>query len=202
VVHHNAGLAEVALGDLPAAARSFGVARALAPHEVKVALNLARVLFDLGRLDDAAQVYVEALRESTDPRLRIGLGAVLIAQEKWPAATQVLRLAVNRAWGRADAHALLGQALLREGDAVGASNHLRAAAETGLMSPAPSLALATAHAVRGLRGLALQELERILREWPDSPEASEAQDGLRRLREDGPMSPGSTVVHDALHTRT
>ncbi|MEX3937456.1 tetratricopeptide repeat protein, partial [Paraburkholderia phymatum] len=114
------------LGELEAAAKSYGKALALAPDYAQAYSNLGHVQREQGKLDEAIGSYRQAIALQPDLRAaHHGLSAVLRARGDLAGAAAGLRHAIDAS--DPHAHNDLASALCETGDLTGAEAHCRIA---------------------------------------------------------------------------
>ena len=128
---HNHGLALEALGRSAEAEAAYREAIRLDPHYPKPRNNLAKLLADSGRIDDATTAYRDLLALPLDDVARgtyaFNLGTVLAELERWPEAEAAFResLAIGPAVG--DRVEWLGIVAARQGRVQEAIGHFERA---------------------------------------------------------------------------
>jgi tetratricopeptide (TPR) repeat protein len=158
------------IGDLPGALEAAEQALAVAPDDVLAKLRRAEVLIDLGlregdsgRIEEGKDVVDAVLAE--EPALPEGLfvsAKVDLARKRYPEAIASLRRAVDGRSGWAQAHFLLGTALLVSGDAASARGEVVRAIELDAANVDYYKILARIHARLGDHALAVEAGERAL----------------------------------------
>ncbi len=120
--HNLAALAKHAQGRIPEAISHLEQAAALNPREVLFAVNLAGMLADVQRLDDALRVVDDFLTRSPG-QLDLLLQRVRLLHRagRFAEATAIARMAVAFHRDAARAHHSLGLALIKEGKASDAA---------------------------------------------------------------------------------
>ncbi len=101
---------------------------AKSPMKVRARANLGNAYQNLGRFDDAAREYQEAIRlDPNEPGVYVNLGTICYRQRKWAEAARWYRQAVRLDPGNAAAHYNLGKTLTEEGKFLEAEQELREA---------------------------------------------------------------------------
>jgi tetratricopeptide (TPR) repeat protein len=123
--HLNLGIALADQYDLRGALQEFSEAIRLAPNYAVAYYNKGRVLYDLGRGQEAQPFLETACKLQPNYPNSLYLLAVILGVS--PRATEVLKQLVTVNPENAEAHSMLAQALLREGDTQGAIAHWKTA---------------------------------------------------------------------------
>jgi tetratricopeptide (TPR) repeat protein len=162
-------------GDLEGALGAADRALEVAPDDALAKLRRAEVLIDIGfrEKDDAKVAQGRAIAEAVlakEPSMPEGLfvlAKVDLARERFDDAIAALRRAVDARPEWAQAHFLLGTALLMSGDAAGARNELVRAVELDPSGADGRKMLARVHARLGDHALAIETGERALGQDPE-----------------------------------
>ena len=129
----------VQAGDLPAASRVLAAWLARRPGDAGARLELARMLVQLRRTDDAAVHYRALLAANDDPDIRREYAASLLWGDRYDAAAREFAALVARDSSRTDSRLGLAQALAWGGRSRDAERELRwlaqrLPADTGITS--------------------------------------------------------------------
>jgi TolB-like protein/Tfp pilus assembly protein PilF len=108
-------------GDLPAAARYYQQALALAPSDTDILIDAATLLQTLGRLEEAIPLKEEAVaRDPLNPRAHYNLGNAYRWAGRWDEAVASYRTALTLSPGHIGAYTGIGQAFLGKGEPAAA----------------------------------------------------------------------------------
>jgi tetratricopeptide (TPR) repeat protein len=162
-------------GDLEGALAAADRALEVAPEDSLAKLRRAEVLIDIGfrdkKDDQVAQGRAIAdavlVKEANKPEGLFVLAKVDLAQERFDDAIAALRRAVDARPDWAQAHFLLGTALLMSGDATGARGELVRTVELDPNGADGHRMLARVHARLGDHALAIESGERAIGLDPD-----------------------------------
>ena len=110
------------------ALESFRLAGEIAPKLSEVTIDHARLLRELGRIDEASAVYEAAVtRNPGDATLRLAYGNFLLQAQRYPDAHEQLTAALSLKPNDARSLAAMGFVKLRLNDVAGAVVQLQAA---------------------------------------------------------------------------
>ena len=145
--------------------------------------NLAHVLKEQGRIEEAIAEYEEALAIYPDmARAHFQLANTLLGQNRIDAAIEHYRAAVETGPGFAAAWEALGNALIRKGDLPGALAHYRRNVELRPDLAESHVVLAHLLRIAGQLDAAVQEYEAAARLAPHDPRWREAADLVRAIQ--------------------
>jgi Tfp pilus assembly protein PilF len=117
-------------GDLDDAERVLRFALTLEPDNTNVLGNLAHLLADRGRTDEAQQLQLRLARLQPDPPFKyFDLGMEAMRRAEWASARDHFQREIDRDPDYHEFHFWIAQAYLRLGDAGRARKHLAAAIE-------------------------------------------------------------------------
>ncbi|MDF2439741.1 MAG: Tetratricopeptide repeat [Abditibacteriota bacterium] len=167
------------------AAHALENAAQLAPHDVELWIQIARWQRAGDEREAAQSTLKRAIACNSDAEslilLRLALAELLFEAQDWSACILVCRdvLAV-----RPDQHfalEMLATSLLHSDQTEVAMDVLRRLLQVSPRDPLHRLRYATLLQVQGQTGQALQEWERIVALYPDSPFSEEAEDAIEML---------------------
>ena len=128
--------------------------------------ELGTMNYALGKVEDAEDAYMRALKEKPDfLSAAINLGRLRVAMKKFEPAIETLTVAVEKNPKSADANLLLGEAYLQIKKGSKAVPYLNEAAKLG--KPEAHLRLATLYNAAGMKDKAAYEYEEFLKKRPD-----------------------------------
>ncbi|MGH9750614.1 MAG: tetratricopeptide repeat protein [Candidatus Polarisedimenticolia bacterium] len=166
-------------GDLQASIGNYRAARALAPDDLDISLELAKVLSWGNNLGASIAVYEELRgRHPDEPRVLLGLGEVLSWKGRFADADALYRDMVDRQIAPIKAH--LGRALIRgwQGDFDAAADFYRDVLKAEPGNLEARLGLARVHHWEGLDRVAREQVGNIVMDHPDSRDARELQETI------------------------
>ncbi len=184
-MHYNKGLEEAEKGNRETAIAEFK--QAIVEHpSFKMAFNELGVQYlKLERPEEADQAFQNALKIDPDsfPALT-NRGIAIIMMKRYGEAVPVLRRALKQNDQSAVGHYLLGQALANLGLFDEAEKELVVSLKLGKeqMKEAHRI-LAIIYSSRGAKKQAAQELQTYLKLAPDTPDADQLREMIRRLKE-------------------
>ena len=173
-------------GDLEHAAVAFQTALERQPDNRAAALHLGRILFQLGRLDEAEETLASAITPDVDPALLAFLGEVALAKGEPAEAIALLSRALEIVPSANRLHYPLAQAHRALGDPGRAKEHLTLAGKVGLRPIDPLedglAALQTgerAHTLRARRALSAGDHRSAVREFRAAARVAPESSGAR-----------------------
>lgn len=188
---HRLALLRSWAGDLGASAAAYRRALERAPGELDLSLELASVLERKNDLREAIRIY-EALRaaHADEPRVLLGLGRALGRKGRHAEADAVLRDMQDRRLEPIRAHVARARLLAAQGRFDRAADFYRDALRADPRNLEARLGLAENEHAQGFDRKAVQQIEAIVLDHPESREARDLQkeihDALRpRIRVDG-----------------
>ena len=183
--HYRKGIEEAEKGNREAAVEEFKQAIEDHPSFVMAFNELGVQYLKLQRPDEADQAFQNALKIDPDsfPALT-NRGIAIIMMKRYGEAVPILRKALNQNDQSAVCHYLLGQALANLGLFEEAERELVVSLKLGKeqMKEAHRI-LAIIYSSRGAKKQAAQELETYLKLAPDTPDAAQLKEMIRRLKE-------------------
>lgn len=191
------GLFYNSIGQKEKAATEFQSLLVSRPRDVAVKANLVDTLIDLNRIQEAAALDQEILRElPAEPRALLSEGRVLIAEAKWQQAVVVLEKVIQSEPKTANAYYYLGIAQKSLGLLELARSSFTTALQLAPGSAEASAALAVLDLKRGDAGEALRLASAALQANPGSHAAQVAQ--ARALLAKGDARRAEAVIEDVL----
>jgi tetratricopeptide (TPR) repeat protein len=170
--------------DVPAAVAHLRRAVELAPQFSAAWNHLGTIAYQTGQFVEAESAFRRAL--DADPEAYaplVNLGGVLINLARWEEALTFNRRAVLKKPNDALAHSQLGMAYFYSGELDSAEKHLM---EAKRIDPAhfshPQWLLAQIHLRRNEAKAAAGELQDLLKQHPDLPNASKIKEQIAHLR--------------------
>ena len=147
-------------GELGKALDAAHLAAALAPDDPKLRGNLARLLQITGNLHDAFKEWTAYIATNPHPRYAdfISFAQCALESNDINACIQACQQASSIDSSQSPAHALLGQALILQGDDASAESHLRRATDLAPSDTRAWIALAKLYGSRGEHQKALDLL--------------------------------------------
>ena len=183
--HYSNGIEESKKGNRQAAIEEFKQAIAEHPSFTLAFNELGVQYLKLNRVEEADQAFQNALKIDPDsfPALT-NRGLANIMMKRYGEAVPILRKALKKNDQSAVCHYLLGQALANLGLFDEAENELVVSLKLGKeqMKEAHRI-LAIIYSSRGDKKQAAKELETYLKLAPDSPDADQIKEMIRRLKE-------------------
>jgi Flp pilus assembly protein TadD len=183
--HYKKGIEEAAKGNREAAIEEFKQAIAEHPSFAMAFNELGVQYLKLQRPEEADQAFQDALKIDPDsfPALT-NRGIAIIMMKRYGEAVPVLRKALKQNEQSAVCHYFLGQALANLGLFDEAEKELVLSLKLGKeqMKEAHRI-LAIIYSSRGAKKQAAQELETYLKLAPDTPDADQLKEMIRRLKE-------------------
>jgi len=184
-IHYTRGLEESQKGNREAAIEEFK--QAIAEHpSFAIAFNELGVQYlKLDRLEEADVAFQSTLKIQPDsfPALT-NRGIAIFMMKRYGEAVPVLRKALKQNDQSAVCHYFLGQALANLGLFDEAENELEVSLKLGKeqMKEAYRI-LAIIYSSRGAKKEAVKALETYLKLAPDTPDAAQIKESIRRLKE-------------------
>lgn len=185
LMHYNQGVEESEKGNREAAIEAFKQAIAENPSFTMAFNELGVQYLKLDRLEEADQAFQSALK--IDPNSFPSLtnrGLAQVMMKRYGEAVPILRKALKENDQSAVCHYLLGQALANLGLFDEAEKELVVSLKLGKdkMKEAHRV-LAIIYSSRGAKKQAAKELETYLKLAPDTPDAEQLKEMIRRLKE-------------------
>jgi len=170
--------------DLDGAEVRLVKATELAPQYSSAWNTLGTIYYQRGKYVQAEEHFREAIRQDPDSfEPVVNLGGALLSQNRPKEAIEVNLDAVKRRPKDALANSQLGLSYLETGNSELAEKHL---AEAKRLDPGhfsnPQIYLSQIYFKRGQRQAAAAELEHYLRHHPDSKDASQIREAIRKFR--------------------
>lgn len=184
-IHYEKGLEESQKGNREAAIEEFKQAIAQYPSFTMAFNELGVQYLKLARIEEADQAFQNALKIDPDsfPALT-NRGIANVMMKRYGEAVPVLRKALKENDQSAVCHYFLGQALANLGLFDEAEKELVVSLKLGKeqMKEAHRI-LAIIYITRGAKKQAAKELETYLKLAPDTPDADQIKESIRRLKE-------------------
>ena len=184
-IHYDRGLEESLKNNRETAIEEFKQAIAEYPSFTLAFNELGVQYLKLNRPEEAEQAFQNALKiDSNSFPALTNRGIAFIMMKRYGEAVPVLRTALKKNDQSAVCHYLLGQALANLGLFDEAENELVVSLKLGKeqMKEAHRI-LAIIYSSRGAKKQAAKELENYLKVAPDTPDADEIKERIRRLKE-------------------
>jgi tetratricopeptide (TPR) repeat protein len=183
--HYDKGIEQSQRGNREAAIEEFKQAIAEHPSFTMAFNELGVQYLKLNRLEEANQAFQNALKIDPDsfPALT-NRGIASVMMKRYGEAVPILRKALNKNDKSAVGHYFLGQALANLGLFDEAEKELVVSLKLGKeqMKEAHRI-LAIIYSARGAKKRAAKELETYLKLAPDTPDAEQLKQMIRRLKE-------------------